>query len=113
MTNRARTIVLTGASKGLGRAMALGFAKLGHRILGCGRNQAELDSLAKELGTPHEFVQVDICQSSELNHWAKSLLERGIVADLLINNAAVINKPAPTWMITAEEWARIFQTNVV
>ncbi len=113
MTNRARTIVLTGASKGLGRAMALGFAKLGHRILGCGRNQAELDSLAKELGTPHEFVQVDICQSFELNHWAKSLLERGIVADLLINNAAVINKPAPTWMIPAEEWARIFQTNVV
>ncbi len=113
MNNTPRTIVLTGATKGLGRAMALGFAKKGHRIMGCGRDRGELDSLAKELGTGHEFVQVDICLSSDLNDWAKSLGERGIVPDLLINNAAVINKPAPTWKISPEEWARILQINVV
>ncbi len=113
MTHSARTIVLTGVTKGLGRAMALGFAKLGHRIMGCGRNQAELDSLAQILGKQHQLVQVDICHSAETSSWAKSLWEQGIVPDLLINNAAVINKPAPSWRIPAEEWARILQINVV
>ncbi len=113
MSSFTRTIVLTGVSKGLGRAMALGFARSGHRVFGCGRDQKNLDSLAKELGQPHEFRKVDVCNSAELEAWAKSLRDRGIIPDLLVNNAAVINTPAKTWTIPAEEWERLLRINVV
>lgn len=109
----SRIIVLTGASRGLGRVMAKGFAKAGHRVFGCGRDQTKLDSLARELGHPHEFQRVDVCKPSELEAWAKGLRDRGIVPDLLVNNAAVINTPAKSWTIPAEEWERLLRVNVV
>lgn len=113
MSSSSRTIVLTGASKGLGRVMAKGFALAGHMVFGCGRDKNSLDLLGRELGQPHEFRQVDVCNPPELEAWAKDLRDRGIVPDLLVNNAAVINTPAKTWTIPAEEWERLLRINVV
>ena len=113
MNSLSRVIVLTGASKGLGRVMAKGFADKGHKVFGCGRDQASLDSLARELGSPHEFRKVDVSNSAELRAWASDLRERGIVPDLLVNNAAVINTPAKSWTIPPEEWERLLRINVV
>ncbi len=53
-----RLIVITGATRGLGRAMAEGFAALGHTVVGCGRSAAEVERLRQTLRAPHDFEAV-------------------------------------------------------
>lgn len=67
--NARYTIIISGVSKGLGRALALEFAKLGHIIVGCSRNQTKLDSLQDELSIisslNHLLLNLDVvCNSS-------------------------------------------------
>ena len=58
--SKSRIIVITGVTRGLGRAMAITFASLGHTVIGCGRSQAAIDVLKTELGKPHRFDVVDV-----------------------------------------------------
>ena len=65
-------IVVSGVSKGIGRALALEFAKLGHIIVGCSRNQNQLDSLQHHLSTisslTHLLIKVDVVSNSLIFH---------------------------------------------
>ena len=49
-TGAAKVVVVTGVTRGLGRAMAEGFAARGHTVVGCGRSEADLGSLRQALG---------------------------------------------------------------
>ncbi|HEX8199766.1 MAG TPA: oxidoreductase, partial [Isosphaeraceae bacterium] len=55
-----RRIVLTGATRGLGRAQVEGFVSAGHVVLGCGRSAGEIERLRADFGVPHDFAVVDI-----------------------------------------------------
>jgi NAD(P)-dependent dehydrogenase (short-subunit alcohol dehydrogenase family) len=107
-----RLIVLTGATRGLGRAMAAGFAAAGHTVVGCGRNAAAVAALNEQFGTPHRFALVDVTDDSAVAAWAKDVLSSHGVPDLLINNAAVINRPAPLWKVQAKAFDAVIDTNV-
>ena len=107
-----RIVVITGTSKGLGRAMAVRFAALGHTVFGCSRNRQELKSLAEEVGKPHDFAVVDVSADGEVREWASRIIGAAGVPDLLINNAGVINRNAPLWQVSAEEFARVIDVNV-
>jgi NAD(P)-dependent dehydrogenase (short-subunit alcohol dehydrogenase family) len=102
-----KTIVLTGVSRGLGRAMALGFAAAGHKVLGCARNKPDL-----ELGAPHDFQAVDVSSAKAVKAWAGRLLQAHGPPDLLVNNAALINKSAPLWQINPEEFSDVVDVNI-
>ena len=96
MTNDTqRTIVLTGATRGLGRALALGFAERGHRVFGCGRSAGAIDALGEALGEHGDFAVVDVADDEQVAIWAARLLGEFGAPDLLINNAALMNRPAP------------------
>ena len=104
--------VITGTSRGLGRALARGLGAAGWRVAGCGRDAARLAELAAELGRPHDFRPVDVT-SERVAGWAASLVEDGGPPDLLINNAGVINRPAPLWQVPPEEFERVVEVNLV
>lgn len=108
----AKIIVLTGATRGLGRALTDGFIARGHTLLGCGRGTAQLEALRKQYATPHDFAKVDVRVASAVDAWAKRLLEKHGPPDLLVNNAAVINTVAPLWKISADEFERLMDINV-
>lgn len=59
-----RKVLITGVSKGLGRALALELASCGHTVIGCSRDQSKLDSLQVELdnvsSTKHLLFNVDV-----------------------------------------------------
>lgn len=109
----ARTIVLTGATRGLGRALAAELARLGHTVLGCGRSHGKVEELRRELGTPHDFTAVDVSDDGAVRAWAALLLERFEPPDLLLNNAAIINRNAPLWDVTAEELREVVAVNLL
>ncbi len=106
-----RRIVLTGVSRGLGWAMAEAFIAAGHTVIGCARSQEALEELAARFGPPHRFDVVDVTCETAVAAWAGSVLEGG-PPDLLINNAAVINRNAPLWQVPAEEFAWVMRVNV-
>lgn len=107
-----KLVVVTGASRGLGRALVDALAALGHRIIGCSRSQEAIDRLGGHYPPPHRFTAVDVASISEVDHWAQAVLQEHGPPDLLINNAALINGNAPLWEVGHEEWNRLVDVNI-
>lgn len=101
-------MVITGATRGIGRAMTLEFLRQGHTVYGCGNSPSNVTQLQNEVDSPENFTAIDVTQSSEVNAWAHSLP----TPDLLINNAGRINKPAPFWETSETEFNQLLDTNV-
>ena len=105
-------ILLTGVTRGLGRALVTEFARLGHTVLGCGRSQKEIRKLNEQYGPPHDFYAVDVASDDAVKSWASICLTTHGVPDLVLNNAAIINKNAPLWEIDAREFSDVLDINV-
>ena len=103
-------IVITGATRGLGQALVLGMAELGHEIHGCGTSEANVEALQKKV-PQGKFAVVDVTQEKSVANWATTVLGFGL-PDLLINNAALINKPAPLWEISEKEFSLLIDVNI-
>jgi NAD(P)-dependent dehydrogenase (short-subunit alcohol dehydrogenase family) len=107
-----RRIVLTGVSRGLGRAMCEGFVAGGHVVLGCARSAEAIAALARRFGPPSRFDAVDVSRDAEVRAWAATILADGPAPDFLINNAAVINPNARLWKVPAEEFSQVVDVNI-
>jgi NAD(P)-dependent dehydrogenase (short-subunit alcohol dehydrogenase family) len=112
MAKESLHIVLTGASRGLGLAMTAGFIAAGHTVAGCTRSAEAADRLAKRWPAPHRFDVVDVADDAAVAAWAKALLEQFGPPDLLVNNAAVINRNAPLWEVPADEFSQVIDVNI-
>ena len=110
--NETKTIVITGAARGLGRAMTEEFARLGHPVLGCSRSREEISRLNEHLGKPHAFATVDVSSDKQVAAWAKKVLQTHGAPDLLLNNAALINKNAPLWEVAEAEFSSVIDVNI-
>jgi NAD(P)-dependent dehydrogenase (short-subunit alcohol dehydrogenase family) len=107
-----RIVVITGVTRGLGRAMVDEFARVGHTVLGCGRTKKAIDQLHRRFGSPHDFYQVDTASDDEVKSWASLILSAHGAPDLLLNNAGIINKNAPLWEIKDREFSEVIDVNV-
>ncbi len=107
-----KTILITGVSRGLGRAMTEEFIRLGHTIIGCGRSEKAVTDLKKQFPPPHDFSSVDVSSDEQVAAWAKRVLASHGAPDLLLNNAALINKNAPLWEVPAKEFSDVIDVNI-
>jgi len=107
-----KTILITGVTRGLGRAMAKEFIRLGHTVIGCGRSEKGIVELETRFTSPHDFAIVDVAADDQVAAWAKRVLATKGVPDLLINNAALINRNAPLWEVPAEEFSDVIDVNI-
>lgn len=107
-----KLIVLTGVTRGLGRAMTERFAALGHTVLGCGRSAGDIAALRQALGAPHEFEALDVADDAQVEAWAGRSLAAHGAPQLLINNAAVINRNGPLWKVSDIEFSEVLDANV-
>jgi NAD(P)-dependent dehydrogenase (short-subunit alcohol dehydrogenase family) len=110
--NDPRVVVVTGCTRGIGRALVDRLVEMGHAVVGCGRSQTPMDKLRSRYGTPHRFETVDVATWPEVARWAEKVLAEMRPPDLLINNAGVINRSAPLWEVPAEEFSQVLDTNV-
>ncbi|KMT12384.1 hypothetical protein BVRB_5g103170 [Beta vulgaris subsp. vulgaris] len=115
-----KTILITGVSRGLGRALALELALRGHCIIGCGRSQDLINSLQQQLhnspsscdNSSHLLLNVDVRSNSSVEELAKLVAEKKRIPDIIVNNAGTINKNNNIWEVPAEEFDTVIDTNV-
>lgn len=112
MSTVNRLVLITGVSRGLGRALAAGFIERHCTVLGCARSIKAVAELADRHGRPHDFTSVDVTNDAAVKAWAARLLEAHGPPDLLVNNAAVINRNAPLWEVPAAEFDRVVAANL-
>lgn len=105
-------IVITGATRGLGRALAEEFIRGGHTVIGCGRGGEAIFDLRMTYQAPHDFSVVDVALDNKVALWAAKVLENDTPPDLLINNAGVINRNAPLWELDDREFTKVIDVNV-
>ena len=105
-------IIITGVTRGLGRALAEEFIRLGHTVIGCGRGSEGVFDLRMKYGAPHSFDVVDVANATKVGMWGARVLGFGEVPDILINNAALMNTPAPLWKVPPEEFAALVNVNI-
>ena len=108
----ARVVAITGVTRGLGRALAEGLAQAGHRVVGCGRTAGAIADLRAALGPPHDLAELDVTDDPAVQAWAERVIAEYGPPDLLINNAAMINRNAPLWEVPAAEFDRVIDVNI-
>src|ERR1035437_4415264 len=112
MPANPKTILITGVSRGLGRALTEEFIRLGHTVIGCGRSGKEIAQLQKQFPATNDFAIVDVSADEQVAAWAKRVLSSHAAPDLLLNNAALINRNAKLWEISADEFSRVIDVNI-
>ena len=111
-----RTALVTGAGRGIGRAVALGLAAGGAQVAILSRSVDQLDEVADALrtqGTSALMLVADVSDPTAVAEAAtRALAELGSI-DILINNAAVVQPVGATTTVNANEWVGAFATNVI
>ena len=103
-----KNIIITGASRGIGKDTALQLAREGHRVLAISRNEEALKSLQKEAGANLEYLIFDIT-SADCRPLVEIASSWGSV-DVLVNNAGfLLNKPFH--QITGGDWEQVMGVN--
>lgn len=105
-------IVITGITRGLGRALAEHWMAEGHTVIGCGRGADGILDLRFAHPAPHDFAVVDVAEPSKVDLWSEKVLAVHGAPDFLINNAALMNDPAPLWKVPADKFGRLIDVNI-
>lgn len=98
-----KTVLVTGGNKGIGRACAERFAAGGDRVIVCGRDEAALAAVAREV----PGVEIRAFDVSDEQAWA----DLDVAVDVLVANAGVAST-APLHKTTLDEWRRTYEVNV-
>ena len=108
-----KAVLITGATDGLGKALALLLAERGYRVFAAGRSAeklAQLDAAAREEKVPLESVALDVCSDDSVKRGVEHVLARAGAIDVLVNNAGV-NYTAAVEDLSMEAWRAQFETN--
>jgi 3-oxoacyl-[acyl-carrier protein] reductase len=111
---KERVALVTGASQGIGRAIALALSCAGARVVLAARNTEKLQSLAEEIDATHGAalaVPMDVGDAQQVKAGFRQALERFGRLDILVNNAA-ITRDGLALRMKAEDWDAVLRTNL-
>lgn len=107
-----KTVFITGATSGIGRATALLLAKNGCRIVACGRREDRLHDLKQQLGTRVHTLAFDVRDRDSVAGAIASLPEAYRQVDVLINNAGNAHGLDPVQVGSLDDWDAMIDINV-
>lgn len=110
-----RVALVTGASRGIGRAAALAFARAGAHVVALARTTGALEELDDEirgLGGSATLVPLDLSDAGGLEKLGPALMERWGRLDILLANAGVLGPLTPLGHASEKEWAQVLEINV-
>jgi NAD(P)-dependent dehydrogenase (short-subunit alcohol dehydrogenase family) len=112
---RDRIALITGASRGIGRAVAEKFAQEGAHVLLLARGRRaleEVDDQIRSAGAKATLIPLDLADGKAIDALGPSLYERFGRLDVLVGNAAILSRLSPLTHIPSELWDRSFAINV-
>src|SRR5213593_1879960 len=115
MKLKDKVALITGGGRGIGKAVALAYAREGARLGICARTAAEIEETAKEiraLGAECLAVACDISLEEPVTALAKTVEERFGSLDVLVNNAGVMTRSAPIMELEVRKWDYTIAVNL-
>lgn len=110
--NETKRIVITGVTRGLGRAMADRFIAEGHQVAGCGSSATRITEFRKRHDPADAWQTVNVADADAVQAWADDVAAMMGPPNLLINNAAMMNKNAHLWDVPADEFSDVIDVNI-
>jgi NAD(P)-dependent dehydrogenase (short-subunit alcohol dehydrogenase family) len=110
-----RLALVTGASRGIGRAVALGLAKAGAHVVVLARTVGgleELDDDIRAAGGSATLVELDLKRIDKLDALGPTLLQRWGRLDILVANAGILGPLSPLGHITSDAWRDVIDINL-
>ena len=107
--------LITGAGRGIGRAIALCFAREGAKTVLTGRDMGRLELVAHEIkavGGEAATFSLDVTRDDDAGRVAEEVIGTWGRIDVLVNNAGVITYDTPLWATTMEQWDEVMNTNL-
>lgn len=108
----SRTIVITGVTRGLGRALVEKFTALGHTVIGCGRKFEAVEAVRRALDPDPYLSIVDVLDAESVQAWALDVQDRFGSPDFLINNAGIAHAGVPFWELAKADFDAVIDINV-
>jgi NAD(P)-dependent dehydrogenase (short-subunit alcohol dehydrogenase family) len=108
-------VIVTGAGQGIGRAVALGFAADGARVVLVARSEDRLEGVAEEVraaGGEALVVPADVGDPAAVERLAAAATEQWGAAEALVAVAGIAGPIAPAWELPVDEWEATLRTNV-
>lgn len=112
---KGRLALVTGATRGLGRAIALAYAKAGAHVVAVGRTRGaleELDDEIQKVGEPATLLTLDLRKGDTIDGLGPTLFERWGKLDILVANAAMLGPLSPLSHVTADAWQQVLDVNL-
>jgi NAD(P)-dependent dehydrogenase (short-subunit alcohol dehydrogenase family) len=110
-----RTAVITGASRGIGRAVALGFAREGAHVIAIARTKGALEELDDEIkaeGGACSLITLNLRQGDKVDALGPTLYQRWPHIDIFVANAGVLGTLTPVAHIQDRDWDEVIAVNV-
>jgi NADP-dependent 3-hydroxy acid dehydrogenase YdfG len=111
MNTKGKIAIVTGASSGLGLALAQALVAKGATVYGLSRNTDTLNEIKKKLGDNFIGVTMDISDRIKIEDWIKNIFSESHLPDILINNAGA-GYFAPIDVLDIERWNEMINTNL-
>jgi 3-oxoacyl-[acyl-carrier protein] reductase len=114
MKFKNRVAIVTGAARGIGKAIALTFLREGAKVAIIDSDRERLEILKKDMGKENKeamLIPCDITKSSEVNGMVDQVRKRFGRIDILVNNAGIIRR-GTIETVTEEEWDRVIEVNL-
>ena len=113
---QGRIALITGASRGIGRAVALRFAQEGAQLILCARTQGALEDLDDEIlkltGNNATLVPLDLRNFDAIDQMAAAVFERFKRLDVLVGNAGLLTPLSPMAQVKPKDWDEVINVNL-
>jgi NAD(P)-dependent dehydrogenase (short-subunit alcohol dehydrogenase family) len=110
-----RIALVTGASRGIGRAVALAFAKEGAHIIAMARRSGaleELDDDIQALGGTATLLRLNLTDGDKIDGLGPTILERFGQLDVLVGNAGILGPLSPLGHVSEKDWNEVLNVNL-
>ena len=107
-----KVALITGASRGIGRSVAEVFAREGARVIICGRIQASLDEVAREIGPLVKPIACHVGRADDLQRMVDEALKSSGRIDILVNNAGTNVAQGPCLEVDESKFDKMIEVNL-
>ena len=109
----SEVVIITGGTKGLGRASVKKWLGEGWRVATCARDEADLARLEEDLNNPNLLTQaLDVSDANAVHGFVERVLGKWSRIDVLINNASILGPRETTQEYSEEVWREVIEINV-